>query len=173
MMRINLSFPDMNLANITNPSKTDTIAGIKPLESKWLWFSFKYIKQYGIEIPDALNQGNLLAFDFNGNPIQFYDIASESSRLIRDVKKYPNGYLWNIDIGTLIFCKIRFYIDSLDLSIPEKLQIYNEYNQLFNLLRNGCFKECIHILNTMLHNKHFNRNKIKEICILLETSDAI
>ena len=54
MMRINLSFPDMNLANITNPSKTDTIAGIKPLESKWLWFSFKYIKQYGIETSDAI-----------------------------------------------------------------------------------------------------------------------
>ena len=173
MMRINLSFPDMHLTNIVNNSKTETFAGIKPLSSKWIWFSFKYIKEYKEQIPNAINEGNLLCFDYNGNPLQFYDIACETSRLIRDVNKYPIPYLWNIDIGTLLFCKICNHIDSLHLLEKDKLKIIDDYNYLFNMIRNGFFKESIEILKTMNHNKIFTTQKINEIIICLESSDAV
>lgn len=173
MMRINLSFPDMHLTNIVNNSKTETFAGIKPLSSKWLWFPFKYVKEYKEQIPNAINSGNLLCFDYNGNPLPFYEIACETSRLIRDVNKYPITYLWNIDIGTLLFCKICNHIDSLHLSENDKLKIIDDYNYLFNIIRNGFFKESIEILKRMNHNKIFTEQKINEIIICLESSDAV
>ena len=89
-----------------------------------------------------------------------------------DVNKYPIPYLWNIDIGTLLFCKICNHIDSLYLSEIDKLNVINDYNYVFTMIRNGFFKESINILKEMKHNKIFTEHKINEIIICLESSDA-
>jgi len=54
----------------------------------------------------------------------------------------------------------------------DKLKIINDYNYVFNMIRNGFFKESIEILKTMNHNKIFTEHKINEIIICLESSDA-
>lgn len=171
-MRINLSFPDMTLVKLVNTS-SDELIGIKPNDYKFVWFSYKFVKEFSIDIADAINEGKISTYDYDNNIIPFYQSAYEISKLCRDVKKYPNGYLWNKDIGTILLCNIRKYIDGFNLSIDKSKSITDTLHNIFECLNYGMFKECVSECGKYIPNDIITTKYIDELIIKLETADAI